>query len=1212
MKQCSPGTARTRLALLLAGLVRALASLKLAIVLLMSLAAVLACATLVEASRGREFAAWYVYGSRWFVTLLAALGVNVLAATLIRFPWRRRQGGFLVTHAGILVLLAGAIQTFQGAVDGQLTLREGQRTDRFLVTSRCVVNVAWSAGGRRLATEFAFAPGPVDWPESRTLDFGTADAMGLKVLRYYRHARERTAWIADAQDYDGPALQLQLSGPSGNAIAEEWLSANVFGGEAIVGPTRHELLPLSAASLAEDFLQPPEDCGRSGVLSVHYQGRMRRIAVDGNRGVRIELAADGAAVEIVDYLPDAKPTPQGGFVSVSDNPRNPVVELKVYLPGQGLPLRQLAFALRPLLNLDAVHGEICPVKFWYHHAGVKPVPGIRFVQTPDGKLYCRAEAGDAYGPPREVRQGDRIPLGGDFHVTVQQHLPQARQEVTFHSVAIATQPANLPEAAAQVELTVDGQRRTVWLQRGESPYSSQSILTRRGPVFLSLGYESQPLGFALELQEFQRRANPGGSGDAALGSTVRLIDPAAGLDQLREISLNQPLAHGRFRLYQSGFEAPAHGRAVSVLTAACDPGRRLKYAGSLMICVGILGMLWRPALASWKVPLPMGILALVILLTPADAALGGAAEAPVFQWDSWRYLPVQDGGRQKPLDSLARETLRILANEAGWADPDSGQWLDASTLYLVLLFEWQGWDQAAAPPASDGGRVATGYFQQHRPDRWDKAPLLRVDFLALREALGLSRQEACISPLALSQAKVKLPDAVAERPFVNWAEGLLRRRQQGLTAFEDKALELAVKFWTYQEHRMGKRLAIAPIQGSDEQEWISLADLLHSAWNEGSDPTGLMRQARQHFLAARAAFLRSDSADFNQASAAFLNVIERLGPQLGEYPASTKIRWEVAYNRFVPFRVAWIATALAFALLLLSLGTRWRPFRVAGYAALVSGVAAMLAGFGLRVALSGRAPVTNMYESVVYVAWGIAMLGMAFEWRYRRPFVLAVAAGLATVALIVADNCPAVLDASLRPLQPVLRSNFWLVTHVLTITLSYAALALAQGIGNLTLGYYLIGSDDRATIRSLTEFNYRALQVGVLLLAAGTILGAVWADYSWGRYWGWDPKEVWALVALLGYLALLHARFAGWLGDFGVAAWSVACFSLVLMAWYGVNFVLGAGLHSYGFGGGGVPYVLAALGLQGLFVAAAAVRYVASGAAAEAERAARQSLPRAD
>ena len=107
------------------------------------------------------------------------------------------------------------------------------------------------------------------------------------------------------------------------------------------------------------------------------------------------------------------------------------------------------------------------------------------------------------------------------------------------------------------------------------------------------------------------------------------------------------------------------------------------------------------------------------------------------------------------------------------------------------------------------------------------------------------------------------------------------------------------------------------------------------------------------------------------------------------------------------------------------------------------------------------------------------------------------------------------------------------------------------------------------TIKPLSNFIYRAMQVGVLLIAAGTILGGVWADASWGRFWGWDPKEVWALITLLVYLVPLHGRFAGWVTTFGLAVASIVCFNSVVMAWYGVNFVLGVGLHSYGFTEGG-------------------------------------------
>jgi ABC-type transport system involved in cytochrome c biogenesis permease subunit len=215
-----------------------------------------------------------------------------------------------------------------------------------------------------------------------------------------------------------------------------------------------------------------------------------------------------------------------------------------------------------------------------------------------------------------------------------------------------------------------------------------------------------------------------------------------------------------------------------------------------------------------------------------------------------------------------------------------------------------------------------------------------------------------------------------------------------------------------------------------------------------------------------------------------------------------------------------------------------------------------------------------------------------------------------------------VLNSEFSPLQPVLRDNFWLTIHVLTIVSSYGAGALAWGLGNLALGYYLFGryrdpvlpegfgSEHRpagdvvepmAVTRrppeeciTLAGFTYKAMQVAVLLLAAGTILGGLWADVSWGRFWGWDPKEVWALISLLVYLAILHGRYAGLFGNFGLAMGSVMGATAIAMSWYGVNFVLGAGLHSYGFGDSaqGQGYVAGVILLNWLFMGAAAVRYL--------------------
>jgi ABC-type transport system involved in cytochrome c biogenesis permease subunit len=214
-----------------------------------------------------------------------------------------------------------------------------------------------------------------------------------------------------------------------------------------------------------------------------------------------------------------------------------------------------------------------------------------------------------------------------------------------------------------------------------------------------------------------------------------------------------------------------------------------------------------------------------------------------------------------------------------------------------------------------------------------------------------------------------------------------------------------------------------------------------------------------------------------------------------------------------------------------------------------------------------------------------------------------------------------VLNKNISPLQPVLRSNLWLTFHVLTITASYAAGLLAWGMANIALYYYLFGRyrepslaampptpDPQPTspiphppapaprlppeiCETLGNYIYKVMQVAVLLLAAGTILGGLWADVSWGRFWGWDSKEVWALVSLLIYLAVLHGRYAGWFGNFGLAVAAVVGACSILMAWYGVNFVLGSGLHTYGEGVGGVQWALVIVAANGLFAVLAAFRY---------------------
>jgi ABC-type transport system involved in cytochrome c biogenesis permease subunit len=217
-----------------------------------------------------------------------------------------------------------------------------------------------------------------------------------------------------------------------------------------------------------------------------------------------------------------------------------------------------------------------------------------------------------------------------------------------------------------------------------------------------------------------------------------------------------------------------------------------------------------------------------------------------------------------------------------------------------------------------------------------------------------------------------------------------------------------------------------------------------------------------------------------------------------------------------------------------------------------------------------------MYETVIWVSFIAMATAVLLEAIYRRRHFFYAGVPASVVTLIIADTQPLILDSSINPLTAVLRNNYWLVIHVLTIVSAYGTFLLAAALGHMALIMKMSGWARRRDLEEAYLYIYRSMQIGVLLLATGTILGGIWANYSWGRFWGWDPKEVWALVTLLCYLIVLHGRLANYWSGLGLAFGSVICWFSVLMSWYGVNYVLPAGksLHGYGAGTGGFSSVL--------------------------------------
>jgi ABC-type transport system involved in cytochrome c biogenesis permease subunit len=276
---------------------------------------------------------------------------------------------------------------------------------------------------------------------------------------------------------------------------------------------------------------------------------------------------------------------------------------------------------------------------------------------------------------------------------------------------------------------------------------------------------------------------------------------------------------------------------------------------------------------------------------------------------------------------------------------------------------------------------------------------------------------------------------------------------------------------------------------------------------------------------------------------------------------------ELRYFKLNLFMWAMIATLLA-AICFVAFKNR-----TAGTVFTVITIALQITAVTMRVMISGRGPVTNMYETVMFSGLGALVIGCIISLvRKEIAFVLA---GLCynVLTLMMMKLANGMLDPGISPLVPVLRDNFWLSTHVTTVILSYAALSLSWLIANGLMIRDRFFNVTSAEYRYGVDLIYTCIKCGVVMLAAGIILGGVWADYSWGRFWGWDPKETWSLIVLMVYIAILHGKSTSWIPPQRFVPLVAGAFMTVMMAWFGVNYILASGLHSYGFSEGGAVFL---------------------------------------
>jgi len=294
------------------------------------------------------------------------------------------------------------------------------------------------------------------------------------------------------------------------------------------------------------------------------------------------------------------------------------------------------------------------------------------------------------------------------------------------------------------------------------------------------------------------------------------------------------------------------------------------------------------------------------------------------------------------------------------------------------------------------------------------------------------------------------------------------------------------------------------------------------------------------------------------------------GPRPEGWPSPAAIDREVLYNRVNPGRLAWLVL-LASLVVSIAAGARGSRFLDGtAFALLLAGFGTMTWGIGMRWAAAGRVPAANMYESMLFLAWGVGLFAIVGYALLRNRVVVLNAAVMSALTMALTDLLP--IDRFIHPVAPVLAGTAWLAIHVPIIMVGYAVLALGLVVAHMQVAVTAFARGKAALAAKLYELLYWYMFVGSIFLLAGILTGSMWAASSWGRYWGWDPKEVWSLVAFLAYMAILHLKIDRVIGTFGVAVVSIAAFQTILMTYLGVNFVLSVGMHSYG-GMGDSPVV---------------------------------------
>ncbi|RDU71126.1 cytochrome c biogenesis protein [Helicobacter brantae] len=675
----------------------------------------------------------------------------------------------------------------------------------------------------------------------------------------------------------------------------------------------------------------------------------------------------------------------------------------------------------------------------------------------------------------------------------------------------------------------------------------------------SWGVKKILLPFSIALKDFQLDRYPGSMSPSSYASEVVVIDDVQKIEKPFRIFMNNVLDYGDYRFFQSSYDRDEQGTILSVNN---DPGKNLTYIGYAILILGSIWLLLDKGgrfrrlshfLHEQKVfSFFLALLLFAGLQTPSYAFQNPTQEQQVqmlqtalekfksntkdFSYEFEKVLVQDLGGRIKPLNTLATDLVHKITKQDGFLGMNNTQ------VFLGMMMF---------------------------PENWQQIKMIKISNPELKKILGISPKSNYIA----------FGDVFADGGYVlqNYVEDANNKKPSMRNTFDkdvlavDERINLAYSIYTT---TFFKTLP----SPKDSNKWLSPLEIIQvlQAKEQGmrveyaQEFEALGEITQSFYMAINEGVMENQWGNAKKALLSIKNYQEKHSPAL--LISDSKISSEIFLNKTNFFRYLILPFILVgvilFAITLTYVFKNKSMPRAINLSFLV--VLGILTLFqtialGLRWYISGHAPWSNAYESMLYIAWASAMSAILF---FRKSnLAISAASFLAGISLFVANL--SFMDPQVSNLVPVLKS-YWLNIHVSIITASYGFLGLCFVLGSITLLMFLLRGEEKKNIDnailSLTAINEMSMILGLLMLTVGNFLGGVWANESWGRYWGWDPKETWALISIGVYGIILHLRFLGFKNmPYIFAASSVVGFFSILMTYFGVNYYL-SGMHSYAAG----------------------------------------------